>query len=70
VELAQTYYSVPPEYVGRRVWVWWDLRLVRIFNTRMEQIALHAGQSGPNREAAKSCQGSSTLTPDPCVVTR
>jgi transposase len=44
VEVAQTYYSVPPEYVGRKVWVRWELRLVRIFNTRMEPIALHARQ--------------------------
>lgn len=42
VEVARTYYSVPPEYVRRRVWARWDLRLVRIFNSRMEQIALHA----------------------------
>jgi transposase len=42
VEVAGTYYSVPPEYVGRKVWARWELRLVRIFNTRMEQIALHA----------------------------
>lgn len=44
VEVDKTYYSVPPEYVRRRVWVRWDLRLVRIYNTRMEQIALHARQ--------------------------
>jgi transposase len=45
VEVAQTYYSVPPEYVGRRVWARWELRLVRIFNSRMEQIALHTRQA-------------------------
>jgi transposase len=44
VEVLKTYYSVPPEYVRRQVWVRWDLRLVRIFNSRMEQIALHARQ--------------------------
>jgi transposase len=44
VEVAKTYYSVPPEYVRRQVWVRWDLRIVRIFNSRMEQIALHARQ--------------------------
>lgn len=41
VAVERAYYSVPPEYVGRRVWVRWDSRLVRIFNARMEQIALH-----------------------------
>jgi transposase len=34
--------SVPPEYVGRQVWVRWESRLVRVFNQRREQIALHA----------------------------
>jgi transposase len=41
VEVERSYYSVPPKYVTRRVWVRWDSRLVRIFNSRMEQIALH-----------------------------
>ncbi len=44
VEIDRTYYSVPPEYVGRQVWARWESRLVRIFNTRMEQIALHIRQ--------------------------
>jgi hypothetical protein len=42
VEVDKSYYSVPPEYLGWQVWVRWDSRLVRIFNCRMEQIALHA----------------------------
>jgi len=41
VEVAKAYYSVPPEYLGRTVWVRWDARLVRVFNARFEQIALH-----------------------------
>lgn len=44
VEVDKSYYSVPPEYVGRRVWVRWESRLVRIFNNRWEQIAVHAKQ--------------------------
>ncbi|MEI7837898.1 MAG: IS21 family transposase [Planctomycetota bacterium] len=44
VEVAKAYYSVPPEYLGRQVWVRWDGRLVRIFNGRMEQVAVHAQQ--------------------------
>jgi transposase len=44
VEIAKAYYSVPPEYLGRTLWVRWDLRLVRIFNGRMEQIAVHPRQ--------------------------
>lgn len=41
VEVAKAYYSAPPEYLSRRVWVRWDDRLVRIFNDRFEQIAVH-----------------------------
>lgn len=41
VEIDKAYYSAPPEYLGRRVWVRWDSRIVRLFNHRMEQIAFH-----------------------------
>ena len=44
IEVAKAYYSVSPEHLGHTLWVRWDLRLVRIFNGRMEQIALHARQ--------------------------
>jgi transposase len=44
VEVAKAYYSAPPEYLGHTLWVRWDLRLVRIFNGRMEQIAVHVRQ--------------------------
>lgn len=42
VEVDKAFYSVPPEYLGRRLWVRWDGRLVRVFNERWEQIAVHA----------------------------
>lgn len=42
VEFRRSYYSVPPEYVGRQVWVRRETRLIRLYNTRREQIALHA----------------------------
>ena len=48
VEVQRAYYSVPPEYLGRRVWVRWDGRTVRIFNAKMEQIAFHP-QHEPGR---------------------
>lgn len=41
VEVDKAYYSVPPEYLSRAVWVRWDSRLVRVFNDRLEQIAVH-----------------------------
>lgn len=34
--------NAPSGYVGRRLWVRWDSRLVRIFNDRWEQLAVHA----------------------------
>jgi transposase len=42
VEVDRAYYSVPPEYLGREVWVRWDSRMVRVFNSRFEQVAVHA----------------------------
>lgn len=48
VEVAKAYYSVPPEYLGRTVWARWDARTVRIFDARMQQIALHV-RSEPGR---------------------
>jgi transposase len=44
VEVAKSYYSAPPEYLGRTVWVRWDSRVVRIFNDRFEPIAMHVRQ--------------------------
>ena len=41
VEVDRAYYAVPPEYSAREVWVRWDGRLVRIFNERMQPIAVH-----------------------------
>ena len=53
VEVDKAYYSTPPEYVGRRLWVRADSRLVRIFNDRWEQIAIHAkAEPGKFRTAA------------------
>jgi transposase len=42
VEVAKAYYEAPPEFIGRRLWVRWDGRMVRLFNGRMEQVACHA----------------------------
>ena len=53
VEVERAYYSVPPEYLGRRVWARWDGRLVRIFNERLEQIALHVKHE-PGRFSTQS----------------
>jgi transposase len=44
VEVARAYYSVPPEYLKRAVWVRWDGRLVRIFTEQMKLISTHVRQ--------------------------
>lgn len=42
IEVDKAYYSVPPEYTRREVWVRFDGRTVRVFNLNMEQITVHA----------------------------
>jgi transposase len=41
VEVARSYYHVPVEYLRQRVVVRWNESLVWIYNTRMEQLAVH-----------------------------
>ena len=50
VEFDKAYYSVPPEYLGREVWVRAEARIVRILNHRLETIAAHA-RAEPGRFA-------------------
>jgi hypothetical protein len=52
IEVDHAYYSVPPEYLARGVWVRWDARLVRIFNDRLEPLAVHVKQE-PGRFRTK-----------------
>ena len=53
VEVERAYYSVPPEYLSRPVWVRWDARLVRIFDDRMKPIAVHVKHE-PGRFSTQS----------------
>jgi transposase len=54
LEVDKAFYSAPPEYVGYRLWVRWDGRMVRIFNDRFEQVAAHAkAEPGRFRTAAE-----------------
>ncbi len=48
LEVDRAFYSAPLEYSGRRVWVRWDARLLRVFNDQWRQITLHA-RSEPGR---------------------
>lgn len=42
VEFDKSYYSVPPEYTGREVWVRGESRLIRIYTLKMAPITVHA----------------------------
>jgi transposase len=42
VEFDKAYYSAPPEYVGREIWVRGESHLIRLFNVRREPIGVHA----------------------------
>jgi transposase len=45
VEVAKAYYSVPPEFLRRQVWVRWDSRVVRIYHpVTFQQIRMHGRQ--------------------------
>lgn len=41
ISVNRSFYSVPPEYLGREVWVRHDSRLVRIFDGAMRHITTH-----------------------------
>ena len=66
VEVAKAYYSVPPEYLGRVVWARWDGKLVRIFNERLEQVAVHV-QRDPGKF---STQGGHIVPEKICAAER
>ena len=59
IEVEKAYYSVPPEYTGRQVWARWDGHLVRVLNSRMEQITIHA-RTEPGRFQTKDKHITST----------
>jgi transposase len=41
VEYKKAYYSVPPEHVGREVWVRGDSKLLHLYTLQMRPIAIH-----------------------------
>jgi transposase len=50
VQIKGAYYSAPPEYLGQDLWARWDGRMVRLFNKKMQQVAVHVQQE-PGRFA-------------------
>lgn len=54
VEVDKAFYSAPPEFIGHRLWVRWDARLVRIFDSHWRRLAVHAkAEPGRFRTAAE-----------------
>ncbi len=53
VEVAKAYYSVPPEYTRRELWVRYDGRLVEIFNGKMERLCVHARKEPGGRSTRR-----------------
>jgi transposase len=45
IAIDRSFYSVPPEYLSRTLWVRWDSHMVRIYNNRWEIICSHATQA-------------------------
>lgn len=41
IEVKGAYYEVPAQYIGKQVWVRWDAAMVRVFDARMEKLAVH-----------------------------
>jgi transposase len=54
IAVANAYYQVPEEFIGREVWAQWDGRFVRVFDKRMQPIVSHT-RTGPGRFS--SCLG-------------
>jgi transposase len=44
VQIKGAYYSAPPEFLGQDLWARWDGRTVRLFDKRMNQVAVHVQQ--------------------------
>ena len=57
VEFEKAYYEVPVEFMGREVWVRSDGRMVRIFNRRMEQVAVHVKLEAGQFSKTLGCGG-------------
>ena len=57
VEFEKAYYEVPVEYLARELWVRSDGRMVRIFNLRMEQIAVHVKLEAGQFSKVLGCGG-------------
>jgi transposase len=63
IELARSYYEVPPEYIGHQLWIRWDTRLVRVFDTNMQSIIRHLRLQPGNYSRVLGARGSHPTAP-------
>lgn len=57
VEVQRSYYAVPPEYIGRQLWVRWTTKTVRILDDKMESVASHVRLEKGQFSACKGARG-------------
>ncbi len=67
VEVAKAFYEAPPEYIGSRVWVRWDSRVVRILNERCEQVQMHTRLEPGKFSRVLGCAGMSRPVHSSCL---
>ena len=62
VEVEGAYYHVPPEHIGRVVWVRYDLHMVRVLSSQMEPIASHPRRARGTFSQVLGAQGRPAVT--------
>ena len=62
VEVEGAYYHVPPEHIGRLVWVRYDAHMVRVLSVRMEPIASHPRRPRGTFSQVLGAQGRPAVT--------
>ncbi len=63
IELARAYYEVPPEYIGHQLWIRWDARLVRIYDTKMQSVIRHLKLEPGNYSRVLGARGTHPTAP-------
>jgi hypothetical protein len=67
VEVARAFYEVPPEYIGRQMWVRWDSRCVRVLDGKLQQVAMHVRLEAGKFSRSLGCAGLSRPVRGSCV---
>jgi transposase len=60
VAVDKAFYQVPPEHIGRQLWVRWDSRMVRIFTADLQPVTSHPRMEPGRFSHVLGCQGTPT----------